>query len=123
MRVEEAEQCGHFLSCQHARNALLLCRAIQVVQPWKIQSQHFAVQKQDGTERLVVCERRNLPFIGQHVEKRLDLRRAHFARVPHHPTATMPTDEKARPIQVGLLRLEAIVQIPDAFPKLVQEPC
>lgn len=66
--------------------------------------------------------RRNLSLIGQHVQERLRLCGAHVAWMPHDPATSMPAGEKAHPIEVGLLRLEAIVQIPDALPKLVQEP-
>jgi hypothetical protein len=49
-------------------------------------------------------------------------RRAHFARVPHHPSPALPVNEKAHPMPGGLLHLEAIVQLPGALPKLAQEP-
>jgi hypothetical protein len=66
--------------------------------------------------------RRNLPFIGYDIDKRLDLCRTHVERMARHPTAPMPADKEAHPVQVGFFRLEDVVGIPQAPPKLVQEP-
>ena len=76
----------------------------------------------NGAERLVVGGRRNLPFICYHIQKILDLCRTHVARMAYQPTTPMPADKKAHPVQVGFFRLEAVVEIPEALPKLVQEP-
>ena len=66
--------------------------------------------------------RGNLPFIGQHGEKGLDLRLTHILGVPHGAVAAMPTNEKPCPIQVGFLSLKAIVEVANALAKLVKQP-
>jgi hypothetical protein len=92
--VEKTEQGGYLIPREHTRDALLLRRAVQTVEPGQAHRQHFPVQKEDCAERLVVGGRRSLPLIGQHFEERFHLNRAHLARMAHHPTAAMPANEK-----------------------------
>jgi hypothetical protein len=80
------------------------------------------LRKLNGAECLVVGGRRNLPFICFHVEKSLDLCRSHVAQMAHHPTTPMPADKKAHPVRVGFFRLQAVVEMPEALSKLVEEP-
>lgn len=46
--------------------------------------------------------------------------RAHVARMPHFTNVAMPLDEKAHPMQVGLLSVEAIVKVTNTLPHLVK---
>lgn len=45
---------AHLLFGQNAGNAALMRRAVATVQPRQVNAQHLLVQKQNGTERLVV---------------------------------------------------------------------
>ena len=47
----------------------------------------------------------------------------HVARMPHLSCTTMPTNEKTDPVQVSLLGAEAIVQVTNKLPDLVQQSC
>lgn len=58
--VQKLEQGAHLLFGQHAGNAALLRRAVDTVQPRQVNAQHLPVQKQNGTERLVVVEAETL---------------------------------------------------------------
>ena len=100
---------------QYGRNAAVMGRPLQVVQPGQLDGQHLAVQKQERTERLVVRGRRNLALGGQHGQEGFYLRRTHVARVPQ----ATPADEKPGPVQIELFGAEAIVQIPRALTNLV----
>jgi len=55
--------------------------------------------------------------------KKLHLWHAHVTRMPHTSGAAMPTNEKAYPVQVGLLGTEAIVPVTNTLPDLVQQSC
>ena len=52
----------------------------------------------------------------------LDFRPTHIPGVAHGAVASMPTDEKPRPIQVCFLSLKAIVQVTNALANLVKQP-
>lgn len=66
--------------------------------------------------------RRDLPFIGQHREEGFNLRLSHVLGITHGPIASVPMDEKPSPIKVGLLSLEAIVQVANWLAELVKQP-
>jgi hypothetical protein len=46
-------RCDLFM-CQHTGNPPLMSGAIQVIEPGQIDAQHLVIQKQQGTERLIV---------------------------------------------------------------------
>ena len=55
-------------------------RAHHVVHPWQINRQHFAIQKQQCRQRLVLRARCNLPAHRQIGQEALNLGRVHFMR-------------------------------------------
>ena len=42
-------------------------------------------------------------------------------RVPHATLRCAPTDKKAYPVEIGLLRLEAIVHVPNSLANLIEQ--
>lgn len=102
---------------EHRRNTALADGAADVVQPGQVLPRHLLVEKQQGTEGLAVGGRRHLALVRQHGQKGLDLGLAQLARMPQPVKA----DEPARPVQIGLFRAQAVVQIADALSHLVQQ--
>lgn len=45
-----------------------------------------------------------------------------LARMPHATLTAGPKHKKARPVHISFLSLQAIVQIPDSFANLIQQP-
>ena len=97
------------------------CRQLHLGQPGHINRQHFTVQKQQGTERLVVCGHRHPAFIGKHDQKLRDRRATDLTGMPHHPVTPMPAHEKAHPVQVSLLGFEAIVFLTNCVTNLIKQ--
>ena len=59
-------------------------------------------------------------LVGHHRQKRLNVVRAHVSRMAHAARlGSAPADEKAEPIQVGLFRLQAIVNVPNPLAHLI----
>lgn len=64
---------------------------------------------------------RYAPFVGEHREKQGHLSATHVLRRLHLTTTAMPAHVKANPVEVSLLRLEAIVFVTKYLAHLLQQ--
>ena len=81
---------------------------------------HFPIKEQDGAQRLTVCGCRHLAIGAQMGQERLHLCRTHVARMPHRTAVDRPANEKPHPLNIDLLRAEAIVHASNALAQLIQ---
>jgi hypothetical protein len=111
------KQGCHLVAREHRRQPTRPCGPREISEPRQIDTQHFAIEKKQRAERLVVRGGGHAPLRGKHGEKRFDLVRTHVARMLH----AAPADEKADPVDVRLFGREAVVQIPRAFAHLAEQ--
>lgn len=79
--------------------------------------EHLAIEKEQGTEGLVLCRSGNVFLDGQVGEKGFDLESAHFGRVTH----IVEVDVALDPANVGLLRALGMVFEADGIMDLIQQ--
>lgn len=108
---------GHLVDREHRRNPARGRGSRHLVHPGQIDADHLAIEEQQCRQRLFVCRDRDPPHVGQVGQERLDLGGAHVLGVAH----AVESDVGAAPGQVGLLGLQAVVQVPDALAQLVQQ--
>lgn len=90
--------------------------------PEQVPPQHLPAEEQRRIQCLAVRGREYLPLDRQRgQEGYYDLALTHVAWMPHGAAPAMPANEVSRPVQVGLLGLQAIVQIPNPLAHLIQQ--
>lgn len=116
--VEPLEHRADFLPAQDDGQSRGPLGADDVVEPGQVNLQHLAVQEEEGAQRLVLGGGGNSAVDGQGGEKRRDLRGTHLGRVP----LAVEEDVALDPLDVGLLRLPAVVAGADGRPHPVEQP-
>ena len=111
------EKASHLLVCEHDRQARRRLRANDTGEPWQINGEHLAVQKEKRALRLILRRRGDLAVGGELGEELLDIVSTEICRVP------IPVEAKvsANPVDVSFLGADTIVLVPDAIADLVQE--
>jgi len=98
--LDEHQQALDFFRRENDRQAFRSLRRFNVIQPRQLGYQYLLVEEEQGALRLVLSRCRNTPRDGKVSEKRLDLVRPHFTRVP----LVVKEDETSHPAAIGLLR-------------------
>lgn len=111
----------HLCHGQYRRNAPRPRRTLYIGKLRQPHTQHFAVQKQQGPERLVVGGHGDVALGGQHGQQLLNLCGTHVTRMPHLPATPMPTHEKLHPVQASFFSAQAIVFVPQYRAQLIQQ--
>jgi hypothetical protein len=93
-----------FVVGEHDRQAWSPTRANEVVYPGRVESENMPVQKDDGTQRLLVGRGARPMFVGQGVEKRPEVCGLKLPRM-----SPMESDQAPRPRQVYLRGARAMV--------------
>jgi len=73
--------------------------------------ENFSIEKEQRAKRLFVRRHRDVSLIRQMCEKPFDLALPKFPWMPH----SVKPDEAPRPVYVGLLGTEAVVQVSDSL--------
>lgn len=115
--VHLREQTREFVTRQDDGNTLPRLRPSDLLQPGKIGAKHVLVEENDRAKRLPMCCRRSTARGGEVGQKRFDFGSTHVPRVPH----AVETNEPARPVDVRLLRPQAVVAIADTLAELIQK--
>ena len=111
------EQRLHLDVREHDGDALLRHRPAEFAQPRHVDAEHFAVEKEQRTQRLAMRGRRDATLVGEHRQERLHLHHAELARMAQ----TEPAHEVAHPVDVRLLGAQAVVQVAQALAQGVEE--
>lgn len=111
------EQCPHFVSGQHHRQARLAASFGVIRDVPEFRAEHVAVQKQQRTKRLGLCGWGDVVGHGQMVEKPPHSIRTEFARM----STTVVNHVFAVPVDVQVLRSKAVVACADLPAKEVFE--
>lgn len=97
---------GYFASREHLRQVLRSLGPIKPLQARHVHLKHSSVQEHQRAKGLVLAGSRGASLSGERVEERGDLLRSHLARV----TPLVEADEGADPVNIGILRLQRVVQ-------------
>jgi hypothetical protein len=90
------EQGGHLRPCQHDGQPYRPLRALDAVHPGQLDTQHFAIEKQQRCQCLVLRRRSDVSLDRQAGEKSLDLWSPKLARVSPLVRANETADDLAR---------------------------
>jgi len=110
------EQGGDLAACEHHRQAHRALGAHQIVEPAEFPAEDLLVEKEQRSERLVLCRCGNLAFGGKMAEKRRHLGLAERGGM----ALAAPVDETPDPVHVSFLRAPAVMQPTDRLVHLFQ---
>ena len=110
-------RCQLFLRQHHGQPALHP-RLADLLKPGQAMLQDLRIEKHQRRQRLPVRRGRHLALRRKPTEEGLYLSATHFRRVPD----AMKADEGTHPVDVGLLGTAAVVQEPDTFAHLIEQP-
>lgn len=108
---------AHLVAGEYGGHAPRAPGAYRLFDARKVDPQHLAIQEEQRAKRLVLRGRGHVALHGEPGEERLDLSRAHFARVPF----AVVHYEAVHPLRVRLLGAQAEVLQAGGLPDLVQE--
>jgi hypothetical protein len=115
--IELRHHGTHLVAGEHRGNAPRASGAHRLLDAWKVDPQHLAIQEQQRAERLVLGGRGYVALHGEPGEERLNFTRPHLARVPlsvvHH--------EAVHPLRVRPLGPQTEVLEAGGLPDLVQK--
>lgn len=115
--VHRRQQALDLTARQHDGGPFRLLRPIQVSQPGQIDAEHFAIQKEQRRQGLLVRRRRYLQIRRQMPEKRPNLVSPHFPGV----TPPMKSHEATHPLDITAFCPYAVVLVTDDFPNPPQQ--
>ena len=110
-------QRAHLVLGQHHRHVPRALGAHHAIEPGKFDFQHFPIKEQQRRQRLVLRRSRHTAGHRELRQKRFHLRPAHLARV----ALAVKENEPADPVQVRILRPQAVVLHADPFANLVEQ--
>ena len=112
------QQARHLVVRQHHRQARWALWPPDIAQPGHRQPQHLLVEKQQRRQGLPVGGRRDLALDRQPGQKGFDIGPAQVSRMAQ----PMEVHKGPHPVDIGLLRPDAVVQVADLPADLVQQP-
>ena len=115
--VELREQRAHLVFRQHHRNARRALGTHDAFHPRQLLLQDLPIKEEERRQRLVLRRRRAAPLGREMRKERFDFQPAHVARV----ALGVEVDEAAHPVQVRLLRAQAVVLHPQALAVLLEQ--
>jgi hypothetical protein len=113
--LEQYQHRAHLGGRQHHRQARLVLQPIHGVHPRQVLAKHLPIQEQQCRQRLPVRGHRHTPLDRQPGQEGLRLVGAHFLGMAQ----TVEANEGSHPMDVGLLRPYAVVQITHMLAQLV----
>jgi hypothetical protein len=93
-----------------------LC-ALHALDPGQVLFQYFAIQEENGVQRLVLGRSGDIAADGEVSEERAEMLRAELAGM----TFAMKEDVAANPVQIGLLGANAVVLDTDDVAHLIEQ--
>jgi hypothetical protein len=114
---QSAEERAGLVLREHDGQATRALGPRDSIQPRHLDSQHLAVEEEEGGERLVLRGRRNVAVVGEGGKERGDVLGSQVARM----APPMEEDVAADPVDVRVLRPDAVVAVPDAVADLVEK--
>jgi len=112
------QQPHHLRARQHHRQPPRPLGTDHVLHPRQLDAQHLPIEEEQGGQRLVLGAGGHVVPRRQPGEKRLHRRPVQFRRMPRQPRPDIPAD----PVQIRLLRAQAVVLQAQTPPHLVQQP-
>lgn len=112
------QYCLHLWARHDHRNAPLGHRPCQVIHPGQLNAEDLLVQKQQCAQGLTMGSHRDLALHRQIGQVGLNLHLTHLTRMP----LAMKIDEILDPVNIRFLSAQAIVQVTDLLPQLIQQP-
>jgi hypothetical protein len=116
--VEPLQDGANLVPRQHDGEVQGPLGANDVVEPRKLDSEHLAVEEEQGAQSLVLGGGRDLAVNGERRQERGDFGGAHLSRVALAVEEDVPLD----PVDVRLLGAAAVVAGADGFAHAVEEP-
>ena len=111
------EQAHHLVLREHDGQPNTALGPADLIHPRQIEAQHLLIEEQQSRQRLLMRGHRDTPLGCEPGQKRFDLRATQIRRMPH----LMEAHKGPYPMEIGLLRSNAVVQIANALAHLIEK--